>query len=115
MRQMFPQNNDHFRYTVENIISNQQKYFHGEDVLKYKYIPKVMDICLVKLYQLIEVGKYDQDEIIESFLLIDCMKDDFKDEQNLKSIKESINLCDWNEFINKCNKPKVIAQLFLDF
>lgn len=114
-RQVFPKKGEHFRYKLEDIISNQLKFFHGPERVKYKYIPKVMDLCLVKLYQLLESGKYDQDEIIDSFLLIEEKKSSFEDEELLDRVKDDLNQGKWDAIISVSNKPNLLAQLFLDF
>lgn len=114
-RKTFPVKGEHFRSNIEDIIRNQLKYFHGDERIKYRNIPKVIDLCLVKLYQLIESGHYEREEILDSFLLIDDLKKSFDEEDSLSKIKESINEGKWELFIEYTSKPKVIAQLFLDF
>lgn len=56
LRQVFPIKGVHFRYNIEDIIKHQLQLFHGEERIRYKYIPKVFDSCLVKLYQLVDGG-----------------------------------------------------------
>lgn len=115
LRQMFPVGKKHFRYTVEQVIKNQLMYFHGEERIKYRHIPKVMDMCLIKLYQLIESGHFDEDEICNAFLLVDDLKKNFKEEEELQNLKDQINKGKWTALVDNVSKPSVIAQLFLDF
>jgi hypothetical protein len=115
MRQMFPIKGETFRYTTEDIIKHQLQFFHGPERIKYKHIPKVMDLCLVKLYQLVESTHYEAYEILDSFILNDDVKKKFEHEEEISELKDCINKGDWDSFISHCHNPKVIAQLFLDF
>ena len=46
-RQMFPTDDKPMKLTLKDVIKNQDAMFHGEERIKQKLIPKVMDVCLV--------------------------------------------------------------------
>ena len=112
---MFPKEDDVFTYTIEDIIKNQLIYFHGPERNKYRNIPKVMDLCLNKLLQLIEKGHFKPEEIIDSFILSDNVRKKFEFDEELRKLKSDINDGNWLSLVENSIEPKIIAQLFLDF
>lgn len=102
-------------YTIEDIIKHQLIYFHGPERVKYRNIPKVMDLCLSKLQQLIDGDHFSNEEILESFILVENVRNKFEFDTELEKLKEDINNGEWVSLINNSIEPKVISQLFLDF
>jgi len=112
---MFPKGNEPWTVTVTDIIKNQLVYFHGPERAKYRNIPKIMDLCLSKLTQLIQGNHYTCEEIIDCFTLSTNVKQKFKFDKELESLKQAINNGYWDSLIQSSSEPKIIAQLFLDF
>ena len=48
-RQMFPTEKRPIKLTLKDIIKKQEVMFHGDERIKQKHIPKVMDVCLVSI------------------------------------------------------------------
>ena len=48
-RQMFPTEKRPTKLTLKDIIKKQEVMFHGDERIKQKLIPKVMDVCLVSV------------------------------------------------------------------
>lgn len=112
---MFPEEEASLKLSIKDIIKNQLTMLHGDERIRQKFIPKVMDICLSKLYQLVDGGIYDPSEVLEGFILNDTVKDGYKHEDTLKKIKQAINKGKWDLINEYSRDPEIIAQLFLDF
>lgn len=96
-------------------MTNQRKWLHGPERSKYMYIPKIIDLCLNKLYQLVEGDHFHCSDIIDGFLLNQDITKKYQYETEIEGIKDQINQGRYDLFYEHSNEPQILAQIFLDF
>lgn len=115
LTQIFPDKTTPLQFSIKEIIENQKKWLHGPERIKYMYIPKVLDLCLNKLFQLADGDHVDYTTIVNGFTLHKDVTEKYKFETELQEIKDHINHGKYDLFYQYASEPKILGQLFVDF